>query len=202
MWRNNMAALIALSSLGAAGCAGLTPYEDDFACKNKDFGQCIHPEEAYRQAAASASDAGADAKSSSAKSRPRSRDSILAASGGYDGYRQALYTQLAALIEAPVTPMVAPPKTIRTLILPYADSKAERRLFMPRFVYSVLEGPRFVLGDYLSAPANDFAGALGEGLLIAPAAPENAERHEHSAPPAQDARARAIAAGAGGRAGD
>ncbi len=87
---------------------------------------------------------------------------------GYPGYQDAVYDQLAAIIEEPVTPMVAPAKTVRTLILPYADPKGEGRLYMPRFIYSLLEQPRFVLGDYLSGPANDFAGALANGLMVPP----------------------------------
>ncbi|MEO0880933.1 MAG: TraV family lipoprotein, partial [Pseudomonadota bacterium] len=97
---------------------------------------------------------------------PLSGETPPARAQGYEGYQQAQYDQLAALIEAPVTPMVAPAKTIRTLILPYADKASGARLYMPRFVYSVLEQPRFVLGDYLYGKRDDFAGAIARGLMV------------------------------------
>jgi conjugal transfer pilus assembly protein TraV len=40
-------------------------------------------------------------------------------------------------------------KTVRTLILPYADRERPDRLYMPRYVYSILERPQWVVGDYL-----------------------------------------------------
>jgi conjugal transfer pilus assembly protein TraV len=41
---------------------------------------------------------------------------------------------------------------VRTLILPYADRKRPDRLYMPRYVYSILERPQWVVGDYLVNP--------------------------------------------------
>src|SRR3546814_19894409 len=38
---------------------------------------------------------------------------------------------------------------VRTLILPYADRNRPARLYMSRFVYSVLETPSWVVGGYL-----------------------------------------------------
>ncbi|MEM6415481.1 MAG: TraV family lipoprotein [Pseudomonadota bacterium] len=88
---------------------------------------------------------------------------------GYDGYQEAVYSQLKTMIERPVTPMVAPAKTIRTLILPYTDNQSEGRLYMPRYVFSVLQGPKFVLGDYLTSGERDLAGTLANGLFTSPA---------------------------------
>lgn len=167
------AGVLSLALLGGAGCSTVLPYESEFACKTQDYGKCIHPENAYREAIeATEANAGAigAVDDGRAKRGKQARTTLASASTGYDGYRQAVYTELAAMIEAPVTPMVAPAKTIRTLILPYADDAREQRLYMPRYVYSVLEPPKFVLGDYLNVETRDFAGALAEGLLIAPSA--------------------------------
>ncbi|MEM6415480.1 MAG: TraV family lipoprotein [Pseudomonadota bacterium] len=51
-YNNSSLAHWALLILGCFtnGCASFLPYEDDFACKNEDHGQCIHPEAAYREA--------------------------------------------------------------------------------------------------------------------------------------------------------
>jgi conjugal transfer pilus assembly protein TraV len=43
-------------------------------------------------------------------------------------------------------------RTVRTLILPYADRARPDRLYMPRFVYSILGSPQWVVGDYLVNP--------------------------------------------------
>lgn len=151
--------------LAAPACSTVLPYESSFQCKNNDYGKCIHPQDAYAEAVGG--DAGATEKSAVESNRNRRR-SNLAPAGGYAGYQNAVYDQLAGLIEEPVTPMIAPATTVRTLILPYADNARETRLYMPRFVYSVLAPPKFVLGDYLQAGPHDFAGAIAEGLLIAP----------------------------------
>lgn len=173
-YKNALAAGFTVSALLVSGCAML-PYEQEFACKNEDHGQCIHPEDAYREAvdqslpdAAGYQSAG-DPINRKKRRRQEALSPVATAPGGYDSYRNAVYDQLAAIVEAPVTPMVAPAKTVRTLILPYTDRKGEGRLYMARYVYSVLEQPRFVLGDYLSGQSNDFAGALANGLMIAPA---------------------------------
>lgn len=157
--------LFALIALGATACSTVLPYESEFACKNDDYGQCIHPQEAYAQAVGARPKTSDDAKAHKRDERNIDDGHILAAQGGYDGYSQAQYDELASLIEAPMTPMVAPAKTIRTLILPYADDRSETRLYMPRFVYSVLEQPKFVLGDYLQSSRPDFAGALARGMM-------------------------------------
>ena len=167
------AASVALLS----GCASFLPYEDDFACKNDDHGKCIHPEAAYREAVAATSpDVGSGEVEVSTKRRVkagqknRQGPDLVLASGGYEGYQDAIYDQLSVMIDEPVTPMVAPAKTVRTLILPYADENAQGRLYMPRYVFSLLEGPKFVLGDYLMNGERDLAGTIAQGMFKGPGA--------------------------------
>ncbi len=154
------------------GCASFLPYEDDFACKNEDHGQCIHPEAAYREAVnQTAPDAGFREVNHAPrkKSRDPKQEQGELVAVGYDGYQEAVYSQLQTMIERPVTPMVAPAKTVRTLILPYTDDQSAGRLYMPRYVFSVLQGPKFVLGDYLMSGERDLAGTLASGLFTSPA---------------------------------
>lgn len=138
-----------------SGCAPLgalmSPYSEKFACKNDDHGQCIHPERAYEDARAgvrSKSQAQVTNDPVLLKERsdrsPRGRDQ-----SGYGDYRASLYRELQGLIDAPVTPMLRPARTIRTLILPYADRQRPDRLYMPRFVYSILDRPEWVIGSGL-----------------------------------------------------
>ncbi|OHT19465.1 TraV family lipoprotein [Edaphosphingomonas haloaromaticamans] len=150
--------LPALSALG--GCATLgsvmSPYSEKFSCKNDDHGQCIHPEKAYADAVA-----GATSKSDPAVTRDKAmlrergdRRSARSrpADQGYAGYRTSVYRELQGLIDQPVTPMLKPARTIRTLILPYADQHRPDRLYMQRYVFSILERPQWVVGDYLVGP--------------------------------------------------
>ena len=145
------------------GCATLgsimSPYSEKFSCKNSDHGQCIHPDKAYADAVA-----GAASKSDPAVTRDkamlRDRAAGAAMSGkgqpasgsGFAGYRESVYRELQGLIDQPVTPMLKPPRTIRTLILPYADQQRPDRLYMQRYVFSILERPQWVVGDYLVTP--------------------------------------------------
>lgn len=50
--------------------------------------------------------------------------------------------------------MLKPSQAVRTLILPYADRQRPDRLYMPRYVYSILERPSWVVGGYLVEPVS------------------------------------------------
>lgn len=141
-----------------AGCAPIgslmSPYSEKFSCKNDDHGQCIHPERAYEDARA-----GIASKSDPAVTNDprmlkdgaggtRAHDAVGASFGAY---RASLYRELQGLIDAPVTPMLKPARTVRTLILPYADPQRPERLYMPRYVFSILERPEWVVGGGLVA---------------------------------------------------
>ncbi|MEO8755268.1 MAG: TraV family lipoprotein, partial [Casimicrobiaceae bacterium] len=76
---------------------------------------------------------------------------VFAPADGDERLREARYRELAGLIENPVTPLVQPPKVLRTLIVSYSAGDA---LYMPRYVYYIAEDAKFVLGDYLqNSPA-------------------------------------------------
>ncbi|SNS67723.1 conjugal transfer pilus assembly protein TraV [Sphingomonas laterariae] len=150
--------LPALAALG--GCATLgsvmSPYSEKFSCKNDDHGQCIHPDKAYADAVA-----GTASKSDPAVTRDKAKLRGRADTGagrnrsagqGYAGYRESVYRELQGLIDQPVTPMLKPPRTVRTLILPYSDQHRPDRLYMQRYVFSILERPQWVVGDYLVTP--------------------------------------------------
>jgi conjugal transfer pilus assembly protein TraV len=155
-------ALPALGSLG--GCATLgsvmSPYSEKFSCKNNDHGQCIHPEQAYADAVAGAtsrSDPAVTHDKAMLRVSPNTSAGMGRAgrqipSSGYAGYRESVYRELQGLIDQPATPMLKPPRTVRTLILPYADQHRPDRLYMQRYVFSILERPQWVVGDYLVTP--------------------------------------------------
>lgn len=153
------AALFLFASLPACTAIGsaMSPYSEKFSCKNSDHGQCIHPDRAYADAVAGHASKSAPGVTNDARmlDRPVGRPSArgkTTASLPYLGYRSSVYRELQGLVEAPVTPMLRPGRTIRTLILPYADRARPDRLYMPRYVYSILDKPQWVVGDYLVNP--------------------------------------------------
>ena len=165
--RGSFALALTLPCALLAGCASLgkvmSPYSETFSCKNHDHGQCIDPAQAHADAVAGVQ----------SRSDPRvSHDKALLDGGGtrfsrpgsgktrpYAGYRDSVYRELQGLIDAPETPMLRQGRTVRTLILPYADRARPDRLYMPRFIYSILEKPQWVVGDYLVSPASDASNA-------------------------------------------
>lgn len=153
-----------IAALG--GCATLgsvmSPYSEKYSCKNSDHGQCVHPEKAYEDAVAGRPSR-SDPAVTNDKKLLRGQAAAPAMSGmtakgaaapvgAYLGYKDCVYRELQGLIDQPVTPMLKPPRTVRTLILPYADRQRPDRLYMPRYVFSIVETPAWVVGDYLVDP--------------------------------------------------
>lgn len=155
------------AALPLSGCATvgsiMSPYSEKFSCKNSDHGQCIHPETAYEDAVAGRTPRSDPAVTRDKKllrgSETSATDSASSLSGksvpgAYAGYRDSVYRELQGLIDQPVTPMLKPAQAVRTLILPYADRQRPDRLYMPRYVYSILERPSWVVGGYLVEPVS------------------------------------------------
>lgn len=163
------AAVFAASAL--SGCTALgsamSPYSEKFSCKNDDHGQCIHPEKAYEDAAQGVTSRSDPAvtndnkllRQRSVKPLPATRRGRNPSTDAYATYRDSVYRELQGLIEAPETPTLRPAQAVRTLILPYADRNRPDRLYMPRFVYSVLETPSWVVGGYLVPPVSSASRA-------------------------------------------
>lgn len=167
--------LILLIVIGTAGCS-VTPYRNDFACAlQDDYGKCIDVQGAYNEAV-TGQDSGAPRLSKKGKqvqptvtapghvTRPTSgpsqstsdSDATLAISPDadqYGAYQTAVYQQMRSMLTTPTTPMVRPAQTVRTLIISYANRENKSRLYMPRYVFSIAEGPQFVMGEYLNRRA-------------------------------------------------
>jgi len=164
-------ALLAASALLAlSGCTTLgsmmSPYSEKYSCKNSDHGQCIHPDKAYADAVAgrpSRSDpavtndkkllrGGGDGANADGAPARAGGKVMPGGNGAFGTYRDSVYRELQGLIDQPVTPMLKPSQAVRTLILPYADRQRPDRLYMPRYVYSILDKPQWVVGGYLVEP--------------------------------------------------
>lgn len=71
----------------------------------------------------------------------------------YNRYRSALYDKFNGLLKEPQTPIVAPPKVMRVLLLPYTGQ--ENEFYMLRYVYFFVDKPRWILGDTVIANGED-----------------------------------------------
>lgn len=126
---------------GTSACS-IMPYRSTWQCPGTDKGKCVTVAEAYEASVkgVSADDGKKDGKG---KKKNKAGDN---AKTPENIYRDNLQTELANLIKEPVTPVVVPPKIIRVLIFPYPEKKF---LFMPRYVYAMVDGPEWVVGNYL-----------------------------------------------------
>ena len=69
-----------------------------------------------------------------------------------DGDQQPRYAQLTSLIDTPPSPLLTPPKVLRTLIVSYQD--ADHTLFQPRYMFYLATESAFVLGNELNTPVD------------------------------------------------
>ena len=123
----SIALLVSCSTVGNT----INPYRSNFNCPYKESGRCISMTGAYEES---------------------SRQRQIAANGPGPGgslpqtdenaYQEGVYKKLAGLLEEPKTPLIAPPKVMRVLLLPY---KNDRDLYMYRYVYFVVDDFRWVL---------------------------------------------------------
>ena len=142
-----MAGLLA-GSFGFSGCAAvgnavLNPYESEFSCKKvAGTGKCASTPEAYEEALAA--DLLSDRKDAAANPGGVGQAPMGAAESAF---REAQFNKMTKLVKAPVTPIVVPPTVVRILFLPHQGE--DDSLNMPQFVYTMMDKPRFILGDYL-----------------------------------------------------
>jgi len=152
------------------GCASvLNPYKDNFTCPDFDRGRCVHVEEAHRQSLqASRSRESAetcDKCRREAKKKGISGKAYCTECSRRDGsgvprcsapdeagsaetmYQAEVHRKLAALLRTPNAPILAMPKVMRVLVLPYRGDGNE--LYMMRYVYVMADEPKWVLGENL-----------------------------------------------------
>ena len=158
-------ALTLAGMLFMSGCVLLNPYESNFSCPESYNGKCVSVQTAYSESsggAARTKDAVADQlqeNCGSASDNPGACAEIVkeaantTSSSKEDGaltkYRAALFDKFTGLLKEPVTPVVAPPKTMRVLLLPYTGQDNE--FYMLRYVYFFVDEPRWLLGDTVSS---------------------------------------------------
>jgi conjugal transfer pilus assembly protein TraV len=130
MYRSILAVLsiALLASCTTAGDA-INPYKSNFNCPYKESGRCISMTGAYDE-------------SRGQKIQPIDPANALTPANGEKAYEEGVYKKLTGLLEEPKTPLIAPPKVMRVLLLPY---KNDRDLYMYRYAYFVVDDFRWVL---------------------------------------------------------
>jgi len=165
--------LIIMITLVMCGCgAALNPYKDDFSCPDHDRGKCIRVEGAYKESL-QRRNGGALSEKENRKACEKCREEAKKNNVSEDAYcsacnipetgkpankhvvnqssetiyQNAVNNKLAAMLKAPNTPLIAPPQVMRILVLPYKGDMNE--LYMMRYVYLLIDDPKWVVGNYL-----------------------------------------------------
>lgn len=162
--------LLIMGASFLAGCS-LVPYHNDFACKLEDgYGKCISSDDAYTEATtgmdmghAITEDGVADDPKASAAKAASTKAAAVKPDANYQGYRDRVYQQMSKLVDAPQTPVVRQPTVVRTLILSYSPGLDDQTAYMPRYVFTMLNGPKFVLTDYKLSTDDSAPGFLMGG---------------------------------------
>lgn len=154
--------LIASSLATASACSIVNPYENDFSCPDTFHGKCISVSRAYGDALVQKAEDNADKGMDTCiggdckdyESIPRNDGNPEKPAGtiedrNYNSYRTALYSRFDKLLREPKTPVVAPPKVMRILFLPYKGSDGE--FHMPGYVYFFADDPKWILADSVEA---------------------------------------------------
>jgi conjugal transfer pilus assembly protein TraV len=134
------------------GCASVfNPYESDFQCPETDRGKCVSVQNAYGESMQK--NVSKDNKEELKSGKTKENDATESQHKKNNDYQEALYKELAGLLKEPITPVVAPPKVMRVLLLPYKGDANE--LYMLRYIYFFVDEPKWILGDYLSGTINE-----------------------------------------------
>lgn len=155
--KNLVKIFLVAAALQLQACASLFPYEDKFACERPDnLGKCVSATQAYEEITTGKS-AGEHMQPYSEQDDSEHKhtdesvqapdDTPKASDIGYDRYLDANYSEVAALIDEPITPLVKPVMTAEMLVMPYSDSP--KVLKGERFINVIVEDPTFILGNYL-----------------------------------------------------
>ncbi|MBN2570069.1 MAG: type IV conjugative transfer system lipoprotein TraV [Deltaproteobacteria bacterium] len=142
------------------GCSIFNPYEDTFSCPAREHGKCVSVEDAYNESLQGVdkpddgqvrvSRRGRISKDISANKSQKGGDGTadtIEQAGTELTYQKKVFKKLSGLLDKPVTPLMIPPTVVRVLFLPYKDE--DNRLYMSRYVYCIVDGAKWVMGNKL-----------------------------------------------------
>ncbi len=136
--------LLVLTGVAALACGcstvgeAVNPYGSSFRCEMTQNGKCISMTGAYQESLQPVD--GGNGKKGKDKAGELRNQGVQETT-----YQDSLFRKLSGLLEEPNTPVIAPPKVMRVLLLPYKG--ADKELFMYRYAYFVVDDYTWVLGD-------------------------------------------------------
>ncbi len=136
-------ALVTMAILSACSTVGdaVNPYKSNFNCPYKESGRCVSMTGAYNESRQAPPPM--DNGKTVAACPPGGPCPLVAVpSANETAYQESVYKKLTGLLEEPATPLIAPPKVMRVLLLPYKNGKD---LYMYRYAYFVVDDFRWVL---------------------------------------------------------
>ena len=158
--------LMAFALMTISCATFVNPYNEDFSCPKTFNGKCVSIAEAYDESVEGVEPEKEETepepcdcwddeidcdcepvekKEEATETADPKQEQIALPGSAEDSYRESLYGKLSRLINEPVTPMVAPPKVLRILLLPYEGS--DNALYMYRYAYFFVDEPRWVLDE-------------------------------------------------------
>lgn len=140
-----------------SGCAVFNPYSSEFSCPEGYKGKCISVSGAYEESKTGveyeATTIGGERSGKkdcgSSKCEDAEGNTETVETRNYSAYKASLYQRFDDLLREPRTPVVAPPKVMRVLLLPYRGQDNE--FYAMRHVYFFVDEPRWILGDSIEA---------------------------------------------------
>lgn len=136
------------------GCGGIiNPYKGEFACPQSEKGKCVGIIQAYEEVIKLEEEAKKKEKERGNGSNVGNNTFSLFEKEMEEEIlkeqlliKKHLFEKMSGLLRDPQTPILVSPQVIRILILPYAQGK---NLYMGRYIYVMLEEPRWVFENLL-----------------------------------------------------
>ncbi|MBU0993385.1 MAG: type IV conjugative transfer system lipoprotein TraV [Proteobacteria bacterium] len=138
-------------TLYVTGCGKVfNPYHSEYMCPDVYKGKCATMDEAYEE---SFEDnelvlERQDCKDCDKQTQKNKREQP--SENKTYTYKDKLFTEIAAIIDEPETPVLVPPKVSRVLIISYTDDD-EETFFGYRHVYFITDKPRFTYEPNMEA---------------------------------------------------
>jgi conjugal transfer pilus assembly protein TraV len=151
-------------SICLGGCSIINPYENNFSCPDTFHGKCISVTGAYNESLNQKPEAvskeevntciggkckGEDGTLSETRDGKLPIRQVALEDKNYNAYKDSLYKRLDHLLREPQTPVVAPPKVMKILFLPYKGQDGE--FVMTHYVFFFADEPKWILGDGVEA---------------------------------------------------
>jgi len=133
-----------------SGCGSkvFNPYDEEFMCPDIGYGKCATMDQAYNESYEATVE-------NEMVLTPQTNTEIEEDMDGEPAntepdpeyiYRNRLFSEMASIIEDSETPLLAPPKIARVLVLNYSDE--EDTFFSSRHIYFITTQSKWVLSPY------------------------------------------------------